>query len=356
MVAAKQDIGTGSSFNPVMGLYPGTVAQLGLSGGRFRVSIERADGVPLTVGSAGVHGAVAAAINKIAVPKVKGDGTIATIVRSALGKMASAANAYAAAHQPKASASSSGSAPGGHVTGGGRGAYAALRLGRTDQGVDFGGAGPVGAVLAGRVRSTGIWPGWPGTGGIVYSTAKGNVYIMEDFAPSVRAGTQLNPGDVIGSATGGSTGIETGWANTAGTGPLTPYNGAADGTPMPGGIAFKRFLGYALGGLLPFAGAFKNGGVVPGQIGAPAMALVHGGEVIHAATGHLFKNPASGPLAGSASLPFRQSSRLTRLLAELTAKIQWLTDQGAPNHSTDIAKLTDDAKLATREDQSSGRS
>lgn len=36
---AKQDVGAGSSFNPVMGLYPQTVADLGLSGGEFTVAI-----------------------------------------------------------------------------------------------------------------------------------------------------------------------------------------------------------------------------------------------------------------------------------------------------------------------------
>jgi hypothetical protein len=31
---------------------------------------------------------------------------------------------------------------------------------------------------------------------------------------------------------------------------------------------------------LPYAGGFAQGGVVPGPNGAPAMAMVHGGEVI----------------------------------------------------------------------------
>ena len=42
------------------------------------------------------------------------------------------------------------------------------------------------------------------------------------------------------------------------------------------------FLGRGLrqGGKLPFAGNFARGGVVPGPVGAPALAQVHGGEVI----------------------------------------------------------------------------
>lgn len=43
--AAKQDVGSGSpGFLPVMGLYPTTVQQLGLSGGEYNVIISRADG------------------------------------------------------------------------------------------------------------------------------------------------------------------------------------------------------------------------------------------------------------------------------------------------------------------------
>ena len=82
---------------------------------------------------------------------------------------------------------------------------------------------------------------------------------MEDFAPILGPGARVKIGQIIGNATGGPSGIETGWANRAGTGPLVPYNGAPDGTPMPGGINFKHFLGYAAGGLPGFqidAGTF----------------------------------------------------------------------------------------------------
>lgn len=46
--AQKQDVGAGSSFLPVMGIYPATRAALGLSGGEFTVIIERVDGVKLS--------------------------------------------------------------------------------------------------------------------------------------------------------------------------------------------------------------------------------------------------------------------------------------------------------------------
>ena len=95
VVAGKQDIGAGSSFLPVMGLYPGTVGQLGLSGGEFHVQIERADGAPLSAG-----GGSAMAVAKILAPKASGMGVVGTLVQTGLNKVADAATAYAQAHAP----------------------------------------------------------------------------------------------------------------------------------------------------------------------------------------------------------------------------------------------------------------
>lgn len=132
--------------------------------------------------------------------------------------------------------------------------YGALTIGRTDQGVDFSSSGrvPVGAVADGKIIRLGAWPGWPDAGGgrgIVYHTQYGNIYVMETFnaLPSLKVGDTIKKGQVIGYSLGaipGSTGIETGFANSAGTAPLTPYNGSPDGTPMPGGLAFRHLLGY----------------------------------------------------------------------------------------------------------------
>jgi len=59
--AVKQDVGAGSSFHPVMGLYPQTLADLGLDthGGQFHVQIRRQDGKPL-------HPAHGVAVNQAA--------------------------------------------------------------------------------------------------------------------------------------------------------------------------------------------------------------------------------------------------------------------------------------------------
>lgn len=165
--------------------------------------------------------------------------------------------------------------------------YGGLTPGRIDQGVDFGGAGPVKAVLPGVVKSVGLWHGWPGTGGVVYTTAQGNVFVMEDFTATVKPGQRVQAGDVIGRATGGSSGIETGWADSTGLRPLTPYNGSPDGTPMPGGRAFRQFLdGLHTGGAVP-ANAIVDGvkGAVTG--------------VTDAVTGTIDAGKAAADLAGT---------------------------------------------------------
>ena len=98
VVAAKQDIGAGSSFNPAMGLYPGTSAQLGLSGGAYTVQIQRADGVPLTIGGL----AAAEVIPLMKKLKVKGGmgQTLGALMQVAADKEIDAANKYIGAHQP----------------------------------------------------------------------------------------------------------------------------------------------------------------------------------------------------------------------------------------------------------------
>jgi len=140
-------------------------------------------------------------------------------------------------------------AAGGSIPGGSK--FYPGPVGRTDQGVDWGTPGPVRAIDAGVVKSVGLWPGWPGMGGLVYTTSRGNVYIMEAFQVGTnprtkkpwKPGDTIQQGDTLGHNLGGSTGIESGFANEAGTGPLTPYAGRADGTAMPGGLAFRKLLG-----------------------------------------------------------------------------------------------------------------
>lgn len=61
-----------------------------------------------------------------------------------------------------------------------------------------------------------------------------------------------------------------------------PLGAIKNGARIPaiGGHSDHVHIALAKGGILPFAGSFANGGIVGGPLGAPAMAQVHGGEVI----------------------------------------------------------------------------
>lgn len=100
-----------------------------------------------------------------------------------------------------------------------------LRPERIDQGVDYGGQGPVYALGDGIITNL-TNSGW-NYGGydafLVEKLSNGpaagmNVYVAEDCVPSVHIGQTVTSNTVICNITNpSSTGIETGWANSAGT-------------------------------------------------------------------------------------------------------------------------------------------
>lgn len=96
---------------------------------------------------------------------------------------------------------------------------AGLVQGRTDQGVDFSGSGPLYALGDGQITNV-YNSGWPGGVFISLNLAGTDryVYYAEDINPTVRVGQQVKAGDVIGHATGGGSGIEIGWAAPPGNG------------------------------------------------------------------------------------------------------------------------------------------
>jgi hypothetical protein len=131
-----------------------------------------------------------------------------------------------------------------------------LTLERTDEGVDFGGAGTLKAIGDCTVVGWNQGTGWFGGYGncLVYRITDGAksgtlVYYAEgvELASGTAVGRSYSAGTVLCNATGGQYGIECGWASDSTGTPLTPYNGNPDGTPMPGGIDFGNFiagLGY----------------------------------------------------------------------------------------------------------------
>ena len=105
---------------------------------------------------------------------------------------------------------------------------------RIDQGVDFGGYGPIYAIGDGTVIST-FNGGWPGGTFISYRLTNGPatglvVYAAEDIEPRVQIGQSVTANTVIGQMYEGPEGIETGWADGSGNGTtLAAVNGQFDG-------------------------------------------------------------------------------------------------------------------------------
>jgi murein DD-endopeptidase MepM/ murein hydrolase activator NlpD len=99
---------------------------------------------------------------------------------------------------------------------------------RIDQGVDYQGYGPLYAIGTGVVLNT-VNGGWPGGTFITYRLTSGPgaglvVYAAEDIQPAVQVGQHVTPTTVIGTMYEGPDGIETGWADPAGTGYTMAYD------------------------------------------------------------------------------------------------------------------------------------
>jgi hypothetical protein len=92
---------------------------------------------------------------------------------------------------------------------------------RIDEGVDFGGSGPVYALGDAVVTSASQNSGWPGGGWITYRLTDGPaaglmVYVAEDVTPAVQPGQRVSASTVVATMFGGGDGIETGWAQPSG--------------------------------------------------------------------------------------------------------------------------------------------
>jgi len=120
-------------------------------------------------------------------------------------------------------------------------------LARTDQGVDYTEEStiPVRAICDGIVTST-DGGGWPGGVFIMIKLTSGPyagkcTYVAEHLTNVISVGAHVTAGQIIAQTIPGDPWTEWGWASAPQI-PSTPYNGAPDGTPMPGGKAFARFL------------------------------------------------------------------------------------------------------------------
>jgi hypothetical protein len=136
-----------------------------------------------------------------------------------------------------------------------------LILERIDQGVDFGGAGPIYAIGPAVVtNASGASGGWPGGGWITYQFTSGpakgeQVYVAEDVRPTVTVGEHVTSSTVIANMFNGGDGIETGWAQPSGDSAESqlPEAGSVNGAgpfPTDVGSNFDQLL-HAVG--VPYA-------------------------------------------------------------------------------------------------------
>jgi murein DD-endopeptidase MepM/ murein hydrolase activator NlpD len=123
---------------------------------------------------------------------------------------------------------------------------------RIDEGVDFGGSGPVYALGDAVVTNAGENAGWPGGGWITYQLTDGPdqglvVYLAEDVTPTVQIGQHVTPSTVIANMFNGGDGIETGWAQPTGVSAeseLPEAGGIGGAGPFPTrvGLNFDQLL------------------------------------------------------------------------------------------------------------------
>lgn len=127
-----------------------------------------------------------------------------------------------------------------------------LKQGRTDQGVDFSGKGALFAVGSGTVVSVQQRdPGWEGGTWLALrldnppDAQHSVVYYAEDLTPNVKVGQHVSAGTQVGTATGGSSGIEIGWGDPGGAPQaLTRFLGKSysEGVPTAEGQDFLSFI------------------------------------------------------------------------------------------------------------------
>ena len=128
---------------------------------------------------------------------------------------------------------------------------------RIDQGVDFGGSGPIYAVGDAVItNASGDNYGWPDGGWITYRLTDGpgaglTVFVAEDVRPTVAVGQTVTSKTVIANMFAGGAGIETGWAMASGftAESQLPEAGSISGAgpfPTEVGLNFEELL-QALG-------------------------------------------------------------------------------------------------------------
>jgi hypothetical protein len=161
-----------------------------------------------------------------------------------------------------------------------------LKSARVDMGVDYEGTGSLYAMGPGVITSV-YNAGWPGGTFLGLHLDSGQyMYYAEDIQPHVSVGQRVQAGQLVGTATGGGSGIEVGWAAPPGTGQtMAASAGQAAKGSDPG--EFPTAYGVSMSNLI------KSLGGPPGIISGP----ITGG--IPASQANLY---GSGAASGGSSL------------------------------------------------------
>ena len=198
---------------------------------------------------------------------MNGSGVLASIVTAGLGKETSAANAFLA----KASASATSAGP--SVAG-------AFSVGPTGGGFDPSQLSSYdGLPVAKWIIPELAWARSHGWGGQVTSGYRSPSQVVHGVFATAPQGQSEHRLDVY---PGGAVDVSD-YQQFASI--IAGYPGTQKLIQLPIDPLHFSGTGHARGGMLPFAGSFDKGGVVPGPKGMPSVAIVHGQEVIHAATG-----------------------------------------------------------------------
>jgi hypothetical protein len=140
---------------------------------------------------------------------------------------------------------------------------------RVDMGVDYGGHGSLFALGSGVITSI-YNSGWPGGTFIGLHLDTGQyMYYAENIMPHVQVGQRVTAGQLVGTATGGPSGIEVGWAAPPGTGgTMAAQAGQAAKGSDPG--EFPTAYGVSMSNLIASLGGPP--GIISGPItgGIPA--------------------------------------------------------------------------------------
>jgi hypothetical protein len=188
---------------------------------------------------------------------------------------------------------------------------------RVDMGVDYGGSGPLYALGNGTIANL-YNSGWPGGSFLTIHLDSGQyVYYAEDVQPLVRVGQKVNAGEHIANATGGSSGIEIGWAAPPGTGEtMAAAAGQQSQHGDPGAVstAFGQLMSNLIASLGGPAGKLQGAisGSVPGNFGVSAQG--------NTTTASL--TSAVSPLGGILSIP-SDIVNFFKDLDSLVLKLHW---------------------------------